>query len=121
MIDPRLRGEKGRRGEEAAAAWLTGRAYTIIARNYRWRGGEIDIIALSGDYIAFVEVKTWDAFSVNDLEYAIGPVKRARIIETSKIFLDRHRQYKGLRPRFDVMFVQGGGTAIRQFESAFTE
>ena len=48
----------GREGEAAAAALLTGKGYAVIARNYRTRGGEVDIICLDGDTVVFVEVKT---------------------------------------------------------------
>ena len=52
------RTETGRLGEERICAYLTERGYNIAARNFRIRGGEIDIIAENGDYIAFVEVKS---------------------------------------------------------------
>lgn len=50
--------EKGKLGESKVCEYLAERGYTISARNYRIKGGEIDIIAENGDYIAFVEVKT---------------------------------------------------------------
>ena len=48
----------GRHGEDAAAAHLTRLGYRVLARNLRTRHGEIDLIALGGDTIVFVEVKT---------------------------------------------------------------
>ena len=48
----------GAAGEKAAAKYLRRRGYRIVARNYRCRGGEIDLIALDADTIVFVEVKT---------------------------------------------------------------
>ena len=50
--------ETGKLGEESVCVYLTERGYRIAARNYRIKGGEIDIIAENGDYIAFVEVKS---------------------------------------------------------------
>ena len=48
----------GKIGEELVCRYLIKRGYNIISRNYRIKGGEIDIIAENGDYLAFVEVKT---------------------------------------------------------------
>ncbi len=48
----------GRRGEELASAYLAGQGYTILARNWRTRRGEIDIVAQDGACLALVEVRT---------------------------------------------------------------
>ena len=48
----------GKWGEDAVAAYLTGRGYEILARNSRTPYGEIDIVAKQADMIIFVEVKT---------------------------------------------------------------
>ena len=51
------RSETGKLGEEKVCEYLTQLGYTIAARNFRIKGGEIDIIAEDGTYLAFVEVK----------------------------------------------------------------
>jgi putative endonuclease len=48
----------GRRGEEIAAAYLAGLGYTLVARNWRTREGELDIVARDGEWLVFVEVRT---------------------------------------------------------------
>jgi len=48
----------GRQGEEAAAQYLEKNGYRILCRNYRCQLGEIDLIALDGDIIVFVEVRS---------------------------------------------------------------
>ncbi len=48
----------GRLGEDLAAAYLTAQGYTVIARNWRTRTGEIDIVARDGEWLVFVEVRT---------------------------------------------------------------
>jgi putative endonuclease len=112
---------KGRQGEETARRYLEDSGWSILGSNFKTRGGEIDIIASKADLIAFFEVKTWDYCPIDDLERAIDARKMGRIIETSKIFLDRHRQYSSAHIRYDVLFVTENGTSIRHFESAFTE
>ena len=54
----RDRSSVGRRGEEAACAYLAERGYRILDRNWRCRLGEIDIVAERGDIVVFVEVRT---------------------------------------------------------------
>ena len=50
--------EIGNIGEDYVCSYLIKQGYEIVERNYRIRGGEIDIIAVNNDYIAFVEVKS---------------------------------------------------------------
>jgi len=54
----RLRGRLGRRGEKDARRLLSSKDYVILARNYRTRFGEIDLVARDGATLVFVEVKT---------------------------------------------------------------
>lgn len=68
---------KGRWAEIAAAALLASKGYRILARNYAMQGGEIDMVVLRGDTVAFVEVK-----ARADAEaglWSIGPQKQRRI------------------------------------------
>lgn len=110
---------RGHAGEEAAAAWLEAEGWSVVGRNFRWKGGEVDIVAVSGGILAFVEVKTWDSLGAEELERAIGAEKRRRIVETAKIFLSRHREYNDRSVRFDVILVRGG-VVVERYPSAFT-
>jgi putative endonuclease len=110
---------KGRAGEDIAAALLESEGWAIVARNFRWRGGEIDIAAVREGVIAFTEVKSWEKSGPEELERAIGADKRRRIVETAKIFLSRHREYNDWSVRFDVILLRGGAVAQR-YRSAFT-
>jgi putative endonuclease len=109
----------GREGEERASGVLADAGMRIIARNVRSRTGEIDIVALDGDTIVFVEVKTWTAYSFEDLRFGIDRKKQRRIIETAKYFLSVHREYNGMAVRFDVVFI--GPESITHLASAFME
>ena len=109
----------GRAGEDAAASWLEAGGWRVVARNFRAGRGEIDLAAARGGVLAFFEVKAWEGLGPESLGFSIGPAKRRRIIETSQIFLDRHREYNGWRIRFDVLLLRGG--QVREhYESAFT-
>jgi putative endonuclease len=109
----------GRAGEELAARLLASEGWTILARNFRAGPGEIDIVAARGEVLAFVEVKTWGKTASEELERAVGRAKKRRIIETSKIFLSRYREYSSRSVRYDLLLLRDGAIAAR-FESAFT-
>jgi len=109
----------GRRGEELAAKLLEGEGWRVLARNYRSARGEVDIIASREGVLAFVEVKNWSVFDIEDLAVAISARKRRRIVETSKIWLSRNREYSSARVRYDVLLLREGRLA-RRLESAFT-
>ena len=113
------RARAGREGEAAAAALLEAEGWAILARNFRWPGGEVDIVAAREGILAFVEVKSWSGLGSEALGEAIGPAKRRRIVETSKIFLARHREYSSWHVRYDVILVRDG-RALERYEAAFT-
>jgi putative endonuclease len=109
----------GREGEERAGRFLEEKGMGIIARNFRSRQGEIDLIALDGDTLIFVEVKTWSFYGIEDLPGSISENKQRRIIETAKYFLSVNRKYNEKAVRFDVIFISP--EKIIHLASAFME
>jgi putative endonuclease len=105
-------------GEKRAAVVLEKAGLRVMARNVRSRAGEVDLIALDGNTVVFIEVKCWRA-GLGDLEYGINGKKQRRIIETAKYFLSSHREYNDRPIRFDVVFIHSG--TVTHFESAFME
>ena len=92
--------ETGRLGEESVCRYLEDKGYRIAARNYRIRGGEIDIIAENGEYLAFVEVKSRKPNSlVNGFE-AVNKRKQGLIIRTASDYCCKNPTE--LQPRFDI-------------------
>ena len=110
----------GKEGESEVCDLLEHEGWIILARNFRAGRGEIDVIASRGDILCFVEVKRWRRHGSQDLRRAIGRGKIARIIETSKIFLAKYRQYSGKHVRYDVFLLASGKKPIR-YEGAFDE
>lgn len=113
--------KKGTAGEQRTVALLEKKGYTIIAKNYRSRSGEVDIIAIDGDSIVFIEVKSWQVYQLDDLAYVIGPEKRRRIIATSRVFLSEHREYSNYAVRYDVVFLHGHKNMAKHLYNVFTE
>ncbi|WP_184080389.1 YraN family protein [Nocardiopsis mwathae] len=69
----------GRRGEELAAAYLERRGIRVLARNWRCREGEIDIVARCGRTLVVVEVKTRASVRFGSPLEAVGHTKRERL------------------------------------------
>ena len=111
----------GNRGERLAAKYLKRKGYRILARQARNRFGEIDIIALDGDSIVFVEVKTRSSDVAGHPAEAVTHQKQRQITKTALVWL----KSKGLtdrRCRFDVIaisFKSGNAPHIEHIAHAF--
>ena len=89
--------------ETLAVASLRCRRYRILARRYRTKVSEIDLIAWRGATLAFVEVKA--RASLADGLAAIGPRQRHRIVKAAQWFLQRHPEASDCSMRFDAMII----------------
>ncbi|CAM5519186.1 putative endonuclease [Aquamicrobium terrae] len=94
---------RGHRGEWLAALALTAKGYRILARRYRTKLGEIDLIARRGDLVLMVEVKA--RRSLVEAMEAIGRESERRIEGAADIWLSRQPDYGRLSVRFDMVAV----------------
>jgi putative endonuclease len=94
----------GERGEEIATAYLKGRKFTIIERNFRCKGGELDIIARDGKTLVFVEVKTRRNLSFGPPQLALTPFKQRQISKAALTWLAQKKLF-GAGARFDVVAI----------------
>ena len=106
----------GARGEDAAVRFLCARGLRVLERNYRCRFGEIDIIALDGETVVFVEVKL--RFEPVDPFEAVDARKQGQISRTAFDFLER-RAMLGRPARFDVVAVEGRTLVCDHVADAF--
>ncbi len=112
----------GKWGEEKAATYLKSLGYKIIARNFKRRGGELDIIALDGEILVIAEVKTLPSGNIETLSHELNLRKQKRIIETSKRFIQMNRQYNDSIIRFDVLVIDMPGFPdVYHIKDAFSE
>lgn len=112
----------GKWGEEKAASYLKSLGYKIIARNFKRRGGELDIIALDGEILVIAEVKTLPSGNIETLSHELNLRKQKRIIETSKRFIQMNRQYNDSIIRFDVLVIDMPGFPdVYHIKDAFSE
>lgn len=82
--------QTGKSGESLAATYLQHKGYRIIARNFRSRFGEIDLIATHNNRLIFVEVKARHSSLFGQPQEAVGKHKIAAITTTGELFISTH-------------------------------
>jgi putative endonuclease len=110
----------GKAGENLACQELERRGYAIIARGWRQRAGEIDIIARHGRILVFVEVKARAGRAFGEAAEAVSRRKRRRLVQLARMYLARHRQLES-PCRFDVVTIDAdaGHAVVQVFQNAF--
>lgn len=115
------RKELGRAGEEAAAARLKRSGLSILKRNYTCTRGEIDIVALDGQVICFVEVKTRRPDAMLPPERSVTSAKRRQVRRVAKHYLRAHN-LQNRTCRFDiasVIYPVSGEPSVEFIRNAF--
>jgi putative endonuclease len=95
----------GDAAEDAALTFLRGQGLVEVQRNFRCRGGEIDLIMQQHDTLVFVEVRQRSSDSHGGALASITPAKQRRLILAAQVFLQRYRQPPPCR--FDVIGYDG--------------
>lgn len=114
MTEARLR--FGAAGEDRAAAWYAANGYRVVARNWRCRDGEIDVIAVQGHLVVFCEVKARSSDAFGLPAEAVTAVKQRKLRHLAMTWLAE----ASVRPRdirFDVASILAGELEI--IEAAF--
>lgn len=116
MIEPH---ELGRIGEDLAVEYLINKGYRILERNWRSGHKEIDIIALDGDTLVAVEVKTRKTNTYGEPDLAVGADKQRMLIWAVDAYV-RYRQLD-VDVRFDIVSIVFTDTdqKIEHIEDAF--
>lgn len=94
----------GHDGEEIAGEFLKKSGYVIVARNYRCKLGEIDIIARDGEFLVFIEVKTRTGASCGSPASAVTFRKQRQISKAAQWYLAEHGLFEA-PARFDVVAI----------------
>jgi putative endonuclease len=96
----------GDRAESVAARFLEAQGLRIVARNFRTRLGEIDLVAQDGDVLVFVEVRLRAHDRFGGAAASVGPGKQRRLIAAARGYLLRLGREP--RCRFDVVALDAG-------------
>ncbi len=110
---------RGRNAEQRATWWLRLRGYRILQRNYRIRGGEIDLIARTGNTLCFIEVKARAGNAYFGSLESVSPAQIQRILRAAHIYLITNPHTGPCR--FDVLAMDrvGGKWKIQHITDAF--
>ena len=116
------RSELARRGEDAAAAYLERIGLAVVERNWRCSSGEADIVALDGDVVVLVEVKTRKSLAAGTPEESVSPTKQRRLVRIARQYL-AHAGIEDTEVRFDVVAIRPiseDRALLRHHRAAFT-
>jgi putative endonuclease len=97
----------GKIAEAMAARQLEKRGYKILARNHRTRLGEIDLIAMDGQTLVFIEVKARRSGRFGSAKHAVTPAKQKKISRVALSYLKETNQTDA-SARFDVVALDAG-------------
>lgn len=107
----------GSAGEDLAAAWYVARGYEVVARNWRSRNGELDLVLRKGRLCVVCEVKTRTTNAFGEPYEAVNPAKQRRIRRLAAEWLASGAAGGPVDVRFDVASVTGGRVEV--LEAAF--
>jgi len=112
--------ETGVKGENLAAEFLVRKGFEVVARNFRFNRGEIDLIIKRNDWIVFVEVKTRTSTEFAEPEDYVTDFKARKIYEAAEEYIFRN-DWQG-HVRFDIVSVKlSDKPEITHFEDAINE
>lgn len=111
--------ERGQKGEETAVKYLSGKGYSILETNYRFKKSEIDIIAKQENTLVFVEVKMRTSSKFGNPEDFVNEAKASKVIEGVENYMEE-KQWSG-PIRFDIISIlhQGNEPELKHFKDAF--
>ncbi len=101
------RQQQGERAEQLALDHLRANGLHCLARNYRCRLGEVDLIMRDAHVLVFVEVRYRRSARFGGATASITSAKRRRLRRTAEHYLLSHRSLRGASCRFDVVAVEG--------------
>jgi putative endonuclease len=113
--------ELGKRGEDVAVEYLAGIGLVVLSRNWRCRGGEVDVVATDGQRLIVCEVKTRSGTGYGEPAEGVTPAKAARIRRVAAAWLRTHR-VGWCEIRFDVLAVlcpPAGPVTVEHLQGAF--
>ena len=103
----------GDKGEQAAADWLTARGHEIVARNWRTRYCEIDIVSVKGEVLYFTEVKYRKNDDFGDGLAAITVKKQRQMRFAAELFLADKPECSGMAAKLLAASVSGDPPAVQ--------
>lgn len=107
------RRQRGISGEEVAAAWYASHGYEVLARNWRCRTGELDLVLRKGPEVVFCEVKSRATAVFGTPIEAVTHDKRQRIRHLAARWIEESK-YRPVQIRFDVAAILGDELEVHE-------
>lgn len=108
--------DNGACAERAAEQWLCGQGLSRVARNFRCRMGEIDLIMRDGEYLVFIEVRLRSRNDYGGAAASVTRAKQQRLIRAAQQFLALNARWQRAPCRFDVVAAQPDGADHYQWQ-----
>ena len=109
----------GAAAEAAALHHLHRAGLTLIARNVRYRGGELDLVMRDGDCTVFVEVRYRTSSAYGGAAASVDASKQRRLLHAAQCYLHQHPAMANAPCRFDVVLASGEPIALDWLRDAF--
>lgn len=112
---------RGRRYEALALAHLESQGLQLLERNFRCKGGEIDLVMRHGDVLALVEVRMRARVDFGGAAASVDGRKQRRLITAARVLLRTRPELAHLPARFDVVAIDGAdrGASLEWIRDAF--
>ena len=121
-LEPAHRLRRGHQFEEIACRHLEGQGLNLLARNFRTRSGEVDLVMADRETVVFIEVRSRASARLIEPVATITFTKQRRVIRAAQLFLARHQRLSGHPCRFDVVGITGTleSHSLTWLKAAFT-
>jgi putative endonuclease len=100
-------GTVGDCAEQQALDYLLRHGLSPVSRNFRSRGGEIDLVMMDGECLVFIEVRYRKSTDFLAPAFTVDARKQRKILRTAALFLSRHKRHAQRTIRFDVIAITG--------------
>jgi putative endonuclease len=111
-----LRKEVGDSGERIALDYVLRKGLSLVLRNYRCKGGELDLVMLDEKTLVLVEVRVRTDSAFGGAAASVTPAKQKRLIVAAKHLLLTHKELTHFRARFDVVALDADLHDVRNIE-----
>lgn len=119
LAPPSWRRQHGDAAEQHGCDWLCRRGLRLVARNWRCRLGEIDLIMQHGDTLVFVEVRLRRDHDYGGALASVTVAKQRKLLRAAKLFLAQRPQFGQHACRFDVLALSGNRSTPEWVQNAF--
>lgn len=108
-MDTHYRKDAGDRGESLALQYLETAGLKLLQRNYRCKGGEIDLVMSDAQTLVLIEVRFRSERSFGGAAASVNKTKQQRLLRAAQHLLQTHAAYRRYRARFDLVAIDGSG------------